>query len=69
MSDPFWVSGPPSARKVGLSQSRRRLTTGRPSEVLPIGVVLVGHGAPDKRSPSLARGRRPLAEVLHREHR
>jgi nitroreductase len=40
---------------------------GIPAEWLPIGVVLVGHGAPDKRSPSLARGRRPLADVLHRE--
>jgi nitroreductase len=40
---------------------------GIPAEHLPIGIVLVGHGAPDKRSPSLARGRRPLTEVLHRE--
>jgi nitroreductase len=40
---------------------------GIPEEWLPIGVVLVGHGAPDTRSSSLARGRRPLAEVLHRE--
>jgi hypothetical protein len=37
------------------------------AEFLPIGVVLVGHRAPDRRSPSLARGRRPLADVLHRE--
>jgi nitroreductase len=40
---------------------------GIPAEWLPIGIVLVGHGAPDKRSPSLARGRRPLEDVLHRE--
>jgi nitroreductase len=39
---------------------------GIPAEWLPIGVVLIGHGAPDKPSPSLTRGRRPLAEVLHR---
>ncbi|MFI7589252.1 nitroreductase family protein [Spongisporangium articulatum] len=30
-----------------------------------VGVVSVGHSAPDRRSPSLARGRRPLAEVVH----
>jgi hypothetical protein len=40
---------------------------GIPAEHLPIGVVLVGHRAPYRRSPSLARGRRPLADVLHRE--
>jgi hypothetical protein len=35
--------------------------------VRPVGVALVGHGAPDRRTRSLRRGRRPLAEVLHRE--
>jgi nitroreductase len=40
---------------------------GIPSGVHPVGVALVGRGAPDKRSRSLARGRRPLGEVLHRE--
>jgi nitroreductase len=39
---------------------------GIPSAFMPIGVVLIGYGAPDKRSPSLARGRRPLGEILHR---
>jgi nitroreductase len=40
---------------------------GVPAGVIPIGVALVGHGAPDKRTRSLRRGRRPLAQVLHRE--
>ena len=31
-----------------------------------VGVVAIGYGAPDRRSPSLRRGRRPLAEVAHR---
>lgn len=30
-----------------------------------VGVVSLGHPAPDRRSPSLRRGRRPLAEVAH----
>ena len=40
---------------------------GIPPGTIPIGVVLVGHGAPDKPSRSLRRGRRSLPEVLHRE--
>ena len=36
-----------------------------PSEVTPMGVIPIGHPAPDKRSPSLSRGRRPLREVVH----
>jgi nitroreductase len=40
---------------------------GIPEGFIPVGVALVGHGAPDKPSRSLRRGRRPLAEVLHRE--
>ena len=39
---------------------------GIPEEYTPIGVVTVGHGAPDRRSGSLRRGRRPEAEVIHR---
>jgi nitroreductase len=31
-----------------------------------VGVLSVGHRAPDKRSPSLKRGRRTTAEVVHR---
>jgi len=30
-----------------------------------VGVVSIGHPAPDRRSPSLRRGRRPLADVVH----
>jgi len=38
---------------------------GIPDEVTPMGVIPIGHPAPDKRSPSLKRGRRPLREVVH----
>jgi nitroreductase len=31
----------------------------------PVGVVSVGYPAPDRRSPSLRRGRRPVAQVAH----
>lgn len=40
---------------------------GIPEEHLPIGVVFIGHPAPDKKSGSLKRGRRPLEETLHCE--
>lgn len=40
---------------------------GIPEHFLPIGVTMIGHGAPDKKSPSLKRGRRKLEDVLHRE--
>lgn len=38
-----------------------------PPHVTPIGVVTVGHPAPDRRSGSLARGWKPPSEVVHRE--
>lgn len=38
-----------------------------PAEVHPIGVVTVGHGTEDRRSGSLARGWRPLDDVLRWE--
>lgn len=41
---------------------------GIPDEFIPIGVTMIGHGAPDVKSPSLKRGRRQLDDVLHREH-
>jgi nitroreductase len=44
-----------------------RSLLGIPEQVQPVGVVLIGHGAPDKPSASLQRGRRRLEEVLHRE--
>lgn len=40
---------------------------GIPDEHMPIGVIFLGHPAPDKKSGSLKRGRRPLEDVLHRE--
>ena len=41
---------------------------GIPSDVVPIGVVTVGHPAPDRPSGSLKRGRRPTEEVVRWEH-
>jgi nitroreductase len=38
-----------------------------PAEVTPVGVIGLGHGAPDKPSPSLKRGRKPVAAVVHEE--
>jgi nitroreductase len=38
-----------------------------PDDMAPVGIVTIGHGAPDRRSGSLRRGRRPLAQVVHRE--
>jgi nitroreductase len=35
-----------------------------PERLVPVGVVSLGHPAPDVRSPSLRRGRRPRAEVV-----
>lgn len=40
---------------------------GIPEGVHPVGVIPVGHPAPDVPSPSLKRGRKPLATVVHRE--
>jgi nitroreductase len=38
-----------------------------PDDVAPIGVVTVGHPAPDRPSSSLARGRRSNSDVIHFE--
>jgi nitroreductase len=35
-----------------------------PEQLSPVGVVSIGHPAPDLRSPSLRRGRRSLSEVV-----
>jgi len=43
-----------------------RATFDVPEEYTPIGVLSVGYAAPDRRSPSLKRGRRQIAEVVHR---
>lgn len=47
--------------------SELQAVLGIPEEHLPIGVVFIGHPAPDMKSGSLKRGRRPLDTVLHRE--
>jgi nitroreductase len=38
-----------------------------PDEVTPVGVIPIGYPAPDKRSPSLKRGRRPRWDSVHQE--
>ncbi len=38
-----------------------------PDEVSPIGIVTIGHPAPDRRSASLARGWKPDQDVVHFE--
>lgn len=40
---------------------------GMPDEAAPIGIVTIGHPAPDRPSGSLDRGHRPRDEVVHRE--
>lgn len=40
---------------------------GLPADVTPVGVVTLGHPAPDRRSGSLARGWRPIEEVVHHD--
>ena len=40
---------------------------GLPPEVTPIGVVTIGHPAPDRRSSSLDRGRRALGDAVRAE--
>lgn len=40
---------------------------GIPDEVTPVGVIPIGHPAPDKRSPSLKRGRRDKDNFIHHE--
>lgn len=42
-----------------------RSLLGIPAEVTPVGVVPIGHPAPDVPSPSLRRGRRPIESVVH----
>jgi nitroreductase len=53
--------GPP-ADKV----ERLKKEFGVPDGFDPVGVISVGYRAPDRRSPSLRRGRRSTAEVVHR---
>jgi nitroreductase len=53
---------------VGIFRGEAELlaTLGVPEGYRPIGAVAMGYPAPDIPSPSLARGRRPTAEVVHR---
>src|SRR4051794_8400921 len=44
-----------------------RALLGIPAEVTPVGVIPIGHRAPDKPSPSLKRGRKPAEDYVHRE--
>jgi nitroreductase len=43
-----------------------RAAFGVPDAYTPIGAVSIGYPVPDRRSPSLKRGRRPVADVVHR---
>lgn len=57
-----------SAAFVGVREpSELAALLGIPYGVHPVGVALIGRGAPDKPSRSLGRGRRPIGDVLHRE--
>jgi nitroreductase len=38
-----------------------------PEEITPVGVISIGYPAPDKRSSSLKRGRKPLESIVPRE--
>jgi nitroreductase len=42
-----------------------RATFDVPLAYTPVGVLSIGYPAPDRRSPSLRRGRRPVSEVVH----
>ncbi|MFC7529537.1 nitroreductase family protein [Actinoplanes sp. GCM10030250] len=44
---------------------RFRAAFGVPDEFMPIGALTVGYRGTDKRSPSLRRGHRPVADVVH----
>ena len=48
----------------GLSELRAAFDI--PETFTPIGAVALGHPAPDEPSPSLARGRRPVEDTIHR---
>jgi nitroreductase len=53
--------GVPAARHAAVLEA-----FGVPPGRVAVGVVSVGHPAPDRRSPSLRRGRRGVEEVVHR---
>lgn len=45
-----------------------RAAFGVPADYTPIGAITIGHRAPDRRSPSLARARRDVEQVVHHGH-
>lgn len=49
----------------GIAELRRLL--GIPDEMMPVGVIPIGHRAQDVPSPSLKRGRKPEGEYVHHE--
>jgi len=51
-----------------VSTATYRTAFGVPEEYTPVGAITVGYPAPDRRSPSLRRGRRGVDEVVHRGH-
>jgi nitroreductase len=51
----------------GLDLDEFRRVLRIPEEVTPVGVIPIGHPAPDLRSASLKRGRRAFEDVVHRE--
>ena len=53
-----WFGVPPEAA------GAIRATFGIPQRLGFVGVISLGYGAPDRRSPSLKRGRRPVGEVV-----
>ena len=56
-------AGAPTTERMG----ELRGLLGIPEDVTPVGVVPIGHGAPDKPSPSLKRRRKPDGDVIHHE--
>ncbi len=44
-----------------------RAVLGIPADITPVGIIPIGHGAPDMRSPSLKRGRKATEDYVHRE--
>jgi nitroreductase len=52
--------GVPPERQAGVLDA-----VGAPPDRRVVGVVSLGYAAPDRRSPSLRRGRRPVADVAH----
>lgn len=53
-----------AAGLLALDAERVRPLLSLPTEVEPLGLVTLGHAAPDRRSASLARGRRPWADQV-----